>query len=298
MTRYRFHLLVASLLACASVRGLSQFKADLVNLDGVAAPCVGIGPAGAPAVKVCSEMVQKQGFIRVGDVGASGLTIGATAKDDGVIVAIATDSPAAHAGLQVGDVIVAVAEKPVKPTPGTMAAKAVFGKRGETLHLKLRRGGSDLDVSLVRDAQNAPPGPKSPNMFFVVRSVISWRGQFIPCMGAGPLAIPAIDMCSNRFKPYGFVKTGEFGSTGFQLDLARQDKALVTTVDPASAGAKAGIQPGDEIVAVEGQPLTASTGEAAKQMLFGKAGDKFRVTVHRGQSDQTVELLLAASPKS
>ena len=71
----------------------------------------------------------------------------------------------------------------------------------------------------------------------------------------------------------------------------------MTTVDPGSPATKAGIEPGDEIVAIEGQPLTASTGEAANEMLFGKIGDSFKVTVQRGQNLSTIELVLAAKPK-
>ena len=71
----------------------------------------------------------------------------------------------------------------------------------------------------------------------------------------------------------------------------------MTTVDAGSLASKAGVQSGDEIVAIEGQPLTASKGEEASEMLFGKIGDQFKITVHRGQSVSTIELTLAAKPK-
>jgi len=266
------------------VQAFGQFETDLVNREGATAPCVGIGPVGAPVVKKCAQMAEQAGFIRVKELGYSGLTIGTTGKDDGVITAIDADSAAAHAGLAVGDSITAVGDKPVKPTPGTTAAKAVFGRRGEALQLAVRRNGAEQEVSLVRSAQNPPAGgPKSPNMFLIVRGLVNWRGEFVPCMGAGPLAPASLDICANHFKPNGYIKAGEFGSTGFQLDLADKDRAIISAVDPGSAAAKAGIQPGDEIVAVEGHPLTASTGEEAKERIFGKVGDQFHVTVRRGR---------------
>ena len=71
----------------------------------------------------------------------------------------------------------------------------------------------------------------------------------------------------------------------------------MTKVDPGSPASKAGVQPGDEIVAIEGQPLTASKGEAANEMLFGKIGDQLKITIHRGQSVSTIDLILADKPK-
>jgi S1-C subfamily serine protease len=150
-------------------------------------------------------------------------------------------------------------------------------------------------VSLVRSAQSPPQGgPKSPNMFIVVRSLINWHGDFVPCMGAGPMAPAALEFCANHFKGNGFIKAGESGSTGFQLNLERADKAIVSAVDANSVAAQAGIQVGDEVVSVNDQPLTASIGAAANAQLFGKAGDQFHVKVRHGATDKTVVLQLAA----
>jgi len=52
------------------------------------------------------------------------------------------------------------------------------------------------------------------------------------------------------------------------------------------------------IVAVDGHPLTASTGEAAKERIFGKGGDQFHVTVRRGNSNKTLALQLTGKPNS
>jgi C-terminal processing protease CtpA/Prc len=258
---------------------------------------MGIGPVGGPLAKKCAEMAEQAGFIRVTEVGFAGLTIGNTGKDDGVILAVQKKSAAAHAGLEVGDAITAVEDKPVKPTPGKIAAKAIFGRRGEALHLTVRRNGVLQEVSLVRSPQSAPAGPKSPNMFVMVRPMINWRGQFVPCMGAGPLAPAAFEMCNSRFKPHGYIKTGEFSSTGLQIDLVREDSAIVSAVEPDSAAGKTGILPGDEIVEVEGHTLTASVGETVTERIFGKIGDQFHVTVRRGQTDKTVLLQLSAKTK-
>lgn len=215
-----------------------------------------------------------------------------------MILAIAPQSPAALAGLEVGDVITAVAGKPVKPTSGAIAAKAVFGKRSETLHLTLKRDSSEIEISLVRASQSAPEGPKSPGMLIMVRPMFNWQRQFVPCMGAGPAAMAAIEYCYGHFKSFGFLKAGELGSTGFQIDPANESKAVVNALEPESPAAKAGMQVGDEIMAVEGQPLTASRGEAAIELLFGKNGDPFEITVQRDQADPTFKLVMATKPKN
>ena len=297
MTGFRVLWLGSLLLACGAAQSFAQFKIELINQDGATAPCVGIGPVGGPLAKKCAELAEQAGFIRTNEAGSAGMTIGTTGKDDGVILAVQKESAAMHAGLEVGDVIIAVEDKPVKPTPGMIAEEAMFGRRGETVHLTVRRNGALHEVSLVRSPQTAPAGPKSHNMFVMVRPLINWRGQFVPCMGAGPLAPVALDMCDNRFKPYGYIKSGEFSSTGLQLDLVHDDSAIVSAVEPDSAAGKAGILPGDEIVEVDGHPLTASVGETFTEQIFGKIGAQFHVTVRRGQTDMTVLLQLAAKKK-
>ena len=290
-------LIVSSLVVFSDLQAFGQFKTDLVNYQGATAPCTGIGPVGAPLAKKCVALFEQAGFLRVDDVGTTGLTLGTSGKDDGVITAVDPGSPAAQAGLAVGDVVTAVESKPVKPTPGTIAAQRSFGQRGEALHMKLRRGGADFDVNLVRAAQTAPPGPKSSSMFVSIKPLINWRSEFIPCMGGGPTSFAAISYCNSHFRPFGFIKTGELGAAGFQIDLDRSESARITTVAPDSSAAKADIRPGDEIADVEGQPLTASVGAAATQRLFGKSGDQLHITAHSGQVDKTVILTLAAKPK-
>jgi S1-C subfamily serine protease len=289
--------LAVLLLACAAAPATAQIVNELVNPQGATAPCTGVGPIAAPIVKKCVTLFEQAGFIINNQLGYSGLTISSKGDTDGAITAVDPQSPAAAAGFKVGDAITAVNGKAVKPTPGMMAAKAVFGQRGDTLHLTLKRAGSQVDVSFVRAAQNAPAGPTASGFMLSVKDMINWQNQFAPCIGAGPAGLAALEFCYGHFKPYGFIKSADFGSTGFQIDLTNKSKALVTTVDPGSPASKAGVQPGDEIVAVEGQPLTASIGENANEMIFGKIGDQLKITIQRGSSVPTLNLVLAAKPK-
>ena len=296
MNRFKVGFLAAIALVFAAAPATAQID-TLTNQQGATAPCVGFGPIAAPAVKKCASLFEQAGFILNSQVGYSGLTIGTKGDSDGAVTAIGPQSPAATAGFKVGDAVLAVNGKPVQPTPGMIAAKGVFGQRGDTLHLTLKRAGSQVDVSLVRAAQNAPAGPTASGFMTSVKDMINWRGQFAPCIGIGPAGAAAIAFCYGHFKPYGFIKASDLGSTGFEIDQANKTKALLTKVDAGSPSAKAGIQPGDEIVAIEGQPLTASKGEAANEMLFGKIGDQIKVTVRRGEANSTIDLVLAAKPK-
>ncbi len=294
--RIGFSFLAAIALACAAAPATAQIDV-LVNQQGATAPCVGVGPIAAPLVKKCATLFEQAGFIINNQLGYSGLTISSKGATDGAITAVDPQSPAAGAGFKVGDAIAAVNGKPVAPTPGMIASKGVFGQRGDTLHLTLKRAGSQVDVSLVRAAQNAPPGPTTSGFMVSVKEMINWQNQFAPCIGAGPAGPAALAFCFGHFKPYGFIKSSDLGSTGFEIDQENKTKALVSKVDAGSPAAKAGVQPGDEIVAIEGQPLTGSKGEAANEMLFGKVGDQLKVSVQRGQANSTVDLVLAAKPK-
>ena len=281
-------------LSVGAEYAVAQAKVDIINSQGAEAPCIGVGPIGAPIAKKCVEIFQQAGFLRVDEAGVTGLTLGATPKDDGRITAVAPGSAAAQAGLLPGDAIVSVEGKPILPTPGTLAQQAIFGARGDSVQLKLRKAG---DVTLKRAPLAAPPGPKSPNFFIMMRPLIDWRNTFIPCIGAGPAAPAVIAYCDGHFKPYGYIKSGDLGTTGLNFDLANATAAIITTVDPGSPAAAASIQPGDQLLAVDGKPLTLHLSELAREALFGKTGASFHVTVHRGRADKTLVLTLAAPTK-
>jgi C-terminal processing protease CtpA/Prc len=273
-----------------------QIVVDLQNKRGVGAPCIGIGPAAAVALK-CAKMCEDAGFLRNGDVGYSGITVGTEGADDGKITTVDADSPGAQAGILAGDRIVAINDTPVKPNPGTIAGWKLFGARGEEIHLKTKRKEAVLEVKVTR--AQAPPPPNLPkgNMLLQIRPVVDYEGQIVPCMGAGPLGAVAIAECDSKFKKFGFIKASDLGTTGIVMDTSATDKALISAVDAGSPAALAGVQVGDEISEVEGKPLTWSLGEAAQEDMFAKVGATLKLTVHRGDADKIVEVKLIAKPK-
>ena len=77
------------------------------------------------------------------------------------------------------------------------------------------------------------------------------------------------------------------GVLGVRLD----DHAVVETVAPGLGAAKAGLQPGDAIVAIDGQPIK-QTAELTAIVATKSAGDKVRVTYVRDGREQTAEVTL------
>lgn len=283
------------LVVCAALPAAAQVKTNLVNSQGAEAPCIGIGPIGGPVAKKCVDAFLQAGFLREQEAGTTGMTIGTSGSEDGAIVKIEPGLPADQAGVSAGDVVLAVDGKPTSRTPGELAQQRSFGKRGDTLHMTVLRKGASVDIALVRAAGTPPPMPKVGGFMIYVKPLVNWEAQFVPCMGAGPAGITAIEFCDHRFEPFGFIKASELGSTGFQVDVQGHDKAIVTEVASGSPAAAADLRAGDEIAAIEGKPLTPSPGETANEYLFGKVGEQRKVTLRSAHGEKkTVVLALAA----
>jgi membrane-associated protease RseP (regulator of RpoE activity) len=287
-----FAMTLALIVAVLSAPQIGHCTA-LADAKGTKAPCIGIGPI----VSKCIKVAEGAGLIKENEVGTTGPTFAISGKDDGRITQIVPGSAGAQAGLEVGDLIASINGKPTKPTPGMIAMERTFGVRGDGIDIKVRRDGKELDFNVVRDPQTAPPGPQSGTILIYVRPMINWKGQFIPCMGGGALGFAAIDICYKTFGKDGYVKVGELGTTGLQLNVDRTDAALIASVNPGSAAAKAGLRAGDEIVQVNETPLGESVGGILPELLFGRAGDSFTLTVQSGESARTAKLMLGKKPK-
>ena len=219
----RFGIPLALLLALAPQIGHSTTLSDSKGTKG---SCIGIGPI----VNKCAQIMENSGLIKVSNVGTTGLTFEVSGKGDGRIAQIVPGSAGALAGLQVGDMIVAINGKATKLTPGMIATERTFGVRGEGVQIKVRRAGKELEFNVVRDPQAAPAGPELGTILISVKPMINWKGQFIPCMGAGPAGFAAVDICYKIFGKDGYVKVAELGSTGLQLDVYRADTAIIASI--------------------------------------------------------------------
>ncbi len=151
----------------------------------------------------------------------------------------------------------------------------------------------------MRAAEPEPAGaPHSPNILVGVHPMMNWRGEFIPCMGAGVLGPAAVAACKAKYARAGFVPTDALGTSGLQLaDAADADgAAIVAAVAPGSPAADAGVRPADRLQAIDGRPLAASCARAAEALLFGKRGEGRRIVLDRAGRTYTVAMTLAGRP--
>jgi predicted metalloprotease with PDZ domain len=272
--------------------GAAWASVDLINDQGATAPCIGLGPIGGPAAEYCAKLWEENGFLRVGDVGVAGLTFGA-GDQDGVIVAVTPGSAGETAGLMAGDVVAEVDGRPIKANPAAFAAQHLFGRRSDKIKVHIRRDGMEMDLMLQRTPAVVGAGPASTNPLVAIKPLVDWRGKFLPCVAIGPLGFAAIAFCNNHFKPFGYVPAPDAAGPGFDLDMTRADQVVIKTVD--ADGKAAGLaRPGDEILAVDSVMVADSRTSGVNAALFGRVGDRKRVTVIRAGKPVAATLVLAA----
>jgi regulator of sigma E protease len=75
---------------------------------------------------------------------------------------------------------------------------------------------------------------------------------------------------------------------GFQVEASLYDRPIIGSVDAGSPAAGAGLQPGDEIVAIDGKPI--ATWESAEYAVMLRPDAALRVRIRRGGQEQEVAL--------
>ena len=79
---------------------------------------------------------------------------------------------------------------------------------------------------------------------------------------------------------------GEFGGFGFTISRKEQGVTILSTMEN-SPSARAGILPGDQIVAVEGKSTVNMPIENLNQLLRGKPSQRLKVTIYRPATNET-----------
>ncbi|MCU0663179.1 MAG: PDZ domain-containing protein, partial [Myxococcota bacterium] len=73
---------------------------------------------------------------------------------------------------------------------------------------------------------------------------------------------------------------GKFGGVGLEVSIQGDDLVVITPM-PGSPAQKAGIEPGDRIVSIDGKPTKAVDIEQAVRMMRGEPGTKVRLGLWR-----------------
>ena len=87
-------------------------------------------------------------------------------------------------------------------------------------------------------------------------------------------------MDQDQYQQMSAVTRGQFGGIGVELTLEGKVPEVISPIDGTPA-AEAGIEPGDRIVRVDGQPTTGMDAEEIVKRLRGPAGSRVVLTITR-----------------
>ncbi len=180
-------------------------------------------------------------------------SVGLASANGAVVGTVTANSPAARAGVQVGDVITAVNGRPIVE-PGALNFAVATARPGETITLQVRRGDRD---QTIRARLEAPPELPALQRTLAGRTPLSGAtvanisGDFVDRAGINPLQVV--------------------------------EGVLVTGVDGPSA--RAGFRRGDIVREVNGR--TVRTVPELESALANAAG--WRITLRRAGRDLTGE---------
>ena len=208
-----------------------------------------------------------------GEPSARSVTGGAT------ITEVLPDSPAEQAGLQVGDVIVAVDRQAVGPEADLASLIARY-EPGERVTLEVRRSGGQDEEVRVKLGENPD---REGAAYLGVRYSSSSPDSQVPVPGIMP------------FGPH-----REFGPGQLPFLLPHGGAGqgvIVTDVIEDSPAADAGLKQGDIITAIDGQPLDSP--QALTDAIAGREpGDRVTLSVYPadGGEERQIEVRLGEHP--
>lgn len=191
-------------------------------------------------------------------------------RDEPVVSEVIPDSPAAKAGLQIGDVLLAVGEKGT-PTRDDFVAAIRAAKVGDRLSIKIRRGGQDQLV-VVKLGQR-PDQASTPPVAAVTPA--PQRPQ-APAPAAENVTAPA----------GGYLGLGVHETDG---------AVVVDRVLPESPAARAGLRAGDVITRF-GDDRVLALGDLDAALRRTPAGRQVVLALRREGGDRSVSVTLGERP--
>jgi serine protease Do len=249
----------------------------------------GIGLA-IPAVEARRVAQQLRDGARV-ERGYLGVT-GEDADSGGVrITSVADGSPARAAGIQVGDVIVAIDESTIKGFDD-LASRMERLRPGTDLTLRLQRDGKELEVPVTLGQRTATAAPDQPPDWV-------WRLREPRWGPRTPDFVRPFRRYWPLLEPDGFllgVETQPISQAlAKSLNLPSTDGALVSDVVPGSPADEVGLRPSDVIVSFNAEPVK-SQADLHERVQKAGPGAKVKCEVVREGRTEQFEVTLAAAP--
>lgn len=207
-------------------------------------------------VQVIHAQLASQGRVVRGWLGASAFDTPAGVMIDEIV----PDSPAAAAGLEVGDRVLALAGRPVasqRQLQFIVAESAL----DQALNCRIDRGGRELDLTVT---------------------LVELDLKHVDALTAGNwLGLEVADLASDDPRVLRIKDTlGIIGDRG----------VMVVAVETARPGAEAGIRPGDVLIAIEDRDLPdLSAWKAARTALVGTR-EPLNLLVRTGTSERFVQV--------
>ncbi len=188
----------------------------------------------------------------------------------GVLVTdVMTGSPAADAGLQVSDRIMAVDGQPVGPAAGALARLIAQYEPGDQITLEVQA--KDGSSRKVRVTLGEKPNAAGEPFLGVYPGPAILRG--LPLEGTLPFSDEGERRLDDPSKP------GAFGDTSI----------VVTSVTEGSPAAGAGLQHGDTITSLDGEPLGSATA-LVEALAAHEPGDRVTLGILHAGDETEVEL--------
>ncbi len=185
-------------------------------------------------------------------------------SDKIMVVAPIKNSPAEKAGVQAGDLILAVDEQECTANDMNTISSKIKGEAGTTVKLKLQRGNETLELDIKRESVTVNPVESK-----MLESNI------------GYIKFTSFD-----------ENTSEDFKKNFETLQKQGAKSLIIDLRPIknSPAEKAGVQAGDLILAVDGQECTANDMNTISSKIKGEAGTIVKLKLQRGNDTLELEI--------
>ncbi len=201
----------------------------------------------------------------------------AEAEKGVLIVSVQRDGPAAKAGIRRGDIVLKVNDVEVNDAQALRDALARL-KPGDEARVRIARGDSELTITVVLGEADGR----------AILGVTPFQ-SLPPTVEAMPARPGQDDRPALPMDPEQMRKR-------LQEQLQRfSSQVRVTEVIADSPAAKAGLQRGDIIVAVNEAPLSARN-TLADSLTWLKPGDVVTLTIRRNDAEQKLQVTLGEHP--